>query len=213
MSIWEETHTPPERGGAVAPVPHAFGKEQPDPDGTPPGFDFSFFAGIGASLGSLADSLQRQQDRRDRLAGCAPQDYNPVVQGTLTTTTTASTSLVLDLGSVPEGRVWQVRRIVIGGPKATDTPPGKALVVAQGAAPTPAAIPTINVLDSFPSFALGAQGSTYGTHQLFLVAPEHLWVAVIVPEGTAAPYQWVVSARIEDFDAATYYEATSSLQE
>jgi hypothetical protein len=199
-TIWDDIGTEQGRADTVQPVREgAFGP----PDATGAGFDLSFFATISAHLGSLADSWKREQDRRDLMARCAPQDYQNTVSGTYT-----KSPLCLDLGSVPEGRVWQVRRIVVGGPGATTAPTGKVFLYAQGAKPT--TLVTSNVVDSWPSFTNGAQGSTYGTHQLFLVAPQHLWVAVAT--GTTGE-QWVASVVVEDYDADLYYRATAGLVE
>ena len=200
MSVWEETYLAPERGTPTAPATRVAGVEH---DGTGKGgLDLSFFANLGVTLGSIADSLQRDHDRRDR-SGRAPQDYQPTVAGLVN----SSGFLVLDMGSVPEGRVWQVRRIVIGGDKATATPTGAAWAFAQGAPVNTAVLPTINVVDSWPTFTKGAAGSTYGTHQLFLTSPEHLWIVIT---GGSTGVQWVASARIEDFDAESYYSAAAA---
>ena len=117
-------------------------------------------------------------------------------------TVPASGPLVIDLGATPQGRVWQVRRVVMGGPKATDTPAGSAFLYAQGAPPSD--LNTSNLVDSFPSFTSGAQGSTYGTHQLWLPPGEHLWVVV---SGGDEGDRWVASARIEDYDQAAFAES------
>jgi hypothetical protein len=201
VTVWHDLQEDPGRGGAVLPVRE--GAAGP-PDATGAGFDLSFFATLSGHLGSLADSFKREQDRRDVQAACAPQDYQYSVSATMGSTGI----LYLDLGAVPQGRVWQVRRLVLGGPAANDAPTGKALIFAQGSKPV--ALTTSNLVDSFPSFAAGAQGSTYGTHQLFLVSPLHLW-AVIVTGATGT--QWTASVTVEDFDADTYYQAAAELAE
>lgn len=207
MSIWDpsvefvrDTDEPIGRGGVSVPPTH------PAP-GSGSGLDLSFFASLGVSLGHLADAMTRDQDRKDRLsAALVPQDHQTNRSGTVG----ASGKLLLDLGSVPVGRVWQVRRIVVGGVTATATPTGSAFVIAQGSPPDLSNLPTSNVVDSFPSFSNGAHGSTYGTHNLFLVAPEHLFVAIV---GATTGVQWTASIRVEDFDADTYYEAQGGLNE
>lgn len=206
MTVWNDIH-PDEMGRGDSSVPvrlSAFGK---DPgDGSDSGLDLSFFVSLGASLGSLADSMKRTQDRRDRRAGLAPQDHQVSRDKTLPSTGKG----LIDLGSVPVGRVWQIRRIVIGGVTATADPAGKAFVIAQGAPPSTTAPLTDNVVDSFPSFKTGCQGATYGTHQLFLTSPEHLWVVIL---GGATGVQWTASARIEDYDAETYYSTYNDVTE
>lgn len=193
MTVWHDTYQEPGREAAVGPATLE-----------PAGLDLSFFASLAVHLGSLAESFKREQDRRDEMV--PPQDSNLVGQGVVN----AAGQLVIDLGSVPEGRVWQVRRIVIGEPTATAAPTGSAFLLAQGAPPVAGNVPTTSVVDSWPTFAKGAAGSTYGTHQLFLIAPEHLWVVV---HGGTSGVQWVTSCRVEDFDADTYYRAAAQLSE
>jgi hypothetical protein len=92
-----------------------------------------------------------------------------------------------------------VRRIVVGGSQATATPAGAAFAFRQGA--PPADLNTSNVVDSWPSFSTGCQGSTYGTHQLFLRASEHLYV---VTSGAASGAVWVASAQVEDWSEVNF---------
>jgi len=157
------------------------------------GLDLSFFITLGATLGTLADGLKADRDRRDSME--PPGDEQLFGQVTVP----ASGIGVMDLGSVPLGRVWQVSRIVIGTPKATDTPTGSAFAFRQGAPPND--LNTSNMVDSWPSFASGAQGSTYGTHQLFLRASEHLF---IVTSGATSGVRWVASAQVEDWSEANF---------
>lgn len=181
-SAWDDRG----RGAPFVPTSEvaAFGS-----DGTSGGgLDLSVFVSLGAQLGTLADGLAADRDRRNSME--PPGDEPLFAQGTVP----SSGVLVMDLGSVPLGRVWQVRRIVIGGPQATDTPTGVAFAFRQGA--PPADLNTSNVVDSWPSFSTGAQGSTYGTHQLFLRASEHLYV---VTSGAVSGVCWVASAQVEDW--------------
>ncbi len=161
-------------------------------DGTG-GLDLSVFVSLGARLGTLADELTADRARRESME--PPGDEPLFAQGAVP----ASGILVMDLGSVPLGRVWQVRRIVIGGPQANATPAGVAFAFRQGA--PPADLNTSNVVDSWPSFSTGAQGSTYGTHQLFLRASEHLFVVVTAATPTD---WWVASAQVEDWSEANF---------
>jgi hypothetical protein len=193
VTIWDDTHTEPSRGDPAQPVR----KPSTAPvDGEGAGLDLSIFGMLAFHLGRMVDDARAEHDRRARLAAAVPQDHQPVAQGIVN----AAGNLLLDLGSVPVGRVWEVRRIVIGGALATAAPTGHAWALASGA--PPAALVTTSIMDSWPSFATGAAGSSYGTHQFFLLATEHLWVAVTGATPTA---QWVASARIEDFDAEAYY--------
>lgn len=155
------------------------------------GIDLSIFGRIAISLETLGEQEKRRQHWRDQVPGDEQIGAADMVP--------SSGTLLLDLGSVPQGRVWQVRRIIVGGALATSTPTGKAFAYAQGAPPSDLA--TANVVDSWPGFSSGAQGSTYGTHQLFLRQGEHLWIAIT---GGVASDRWVASARIEDFAEAAF---------
>jgi hypothetical protein len=157
------------------------------------GLDLSFFISLGATFGNLADEMAADRERRASME--PPGDEPLFAQGTVP----ASGILVMDLGSVPLGRVWQVRRIVIGGPQANDTPSGSAFAFRQGAPPSD--LNTSNMVDSWPSFTTGAQGSTYGTHQLFLKGGEHLFV---VTSGASSGVRWVCSAQVEDWSEANF---------
>jgi hypothetical protein len=111
----------------------------------------------------------------------------------------SSGNLILDLGSCPIGRVWQIRRIVIGGLKCTDTPTGSAFLFVQGN--PPADLNTSGVVDSWPSFAQGAQGSTYGAHELWMEGGDHLFVVIT---GGTSTNPWTAKAKVEDYDQAAY---------
>ena len=153
------------------------------------GLDLSFFLSLGASLGTLADSLKADRDRRDNFE--APADRSLFQAGTV-----SGGTLTLDLGSVPLGRVWQVRRLVVGGVQVTTTAAGQAYAFAQGAPPRD--LNLTNVVDIFSTLP---QGNTYGTHQLFLLPTEHLWV---VFSGASNSQQYAASARVEDYCAESW---------
>jgi hypothetical protein len=180
------------RGAPAAPVHQPAAPVPAGAQGVP-GLDLSVFVSLGAQIGTLAEGLDADRKRRDSIE--PPGDEPLFAAGTVP----ASGILVMDLGSVPLGRVWQVRRIVIGGPQATATPAGVAFAFRQGAPPVD--LNTSNVVDSWPSFSTGAQGSTYGTHQLFLLASEHLWV---VTNGATPGDRWVASAQVEDWSESGF---------
>lgn len=181
------------RGAPSSPVHHP-ATAGGAPDGGPGGgLDLSVFVSLGAQLGTLTDGLAADRERRNSME--SPGDEPLFGQGTVPD----SGILVMDLGSVPLGRVWQVRRIVIGGPQVTNTPTGSAFAFRQGAPPSD--LNTSNMIDSWPSFSTGAQGSTYGTHQLFLTPSEHLFV---VATGATPGAKWVASAQVEDWSEATF---------
>jgi hypothetical protein len=187
-SVFDDTH----RADPAHPViltPEAAAKGVPaSEDGA--GFDFSILVSVGAQLGSLVDGLQSDRDRRD---SAQPPTNPPLFKVGIAP---ASGEVIFDLGAVPQGFVWQVRRIIVGGVKITTTAAGKAYAFAQGSAPRDLAL--TDCVDIWP--ALPAI-SKYGTHQLFLLADEHLFV---VFEGATPAQQYVASARVEQWDDATF---------
>jgi hypothetical protein len=189
-SVFDEMRADP--AAPVALTPQA--AQDGDPaSGDGSGFDFTIFVNLGAQLGSLAAGMKADRDRRAAMV--PPSNEQLQANGVVP----ASGILFLDLGSVPQGRVWQVRRIVIGGPKATDTPAGSAFLYKQGAAPVDFNTP--GIVDSFPSFSTGAQGNTYGTHQLFGLPGVHLWVAIT---GATQHQQFTAAADVEDWDEESF---------
>jgi hypothetical protein len=162
-------------------------------DGSPsPGLGLDFFIKLGASIGSLTDAIQA--DRADRTSRMeAPGNAQLSASGVVP----SSGLLILDLGSVPQGRVWGVRRIVTGGAKVTTTAAGEAYIFSQGAPPV-----DLNISNCVDIYLTLPRGSTYGTHELFLTRGEHLWVAFA---GATSGQQYGASAYVEDWSEETYY--------
>lgn len=154
------------------------------------GLDLSVFFSIDAQLGSLAAGLASDRQRRDSME---PPSNPPLFRAGVVP---ASGLLTLDLGSVPQGFVWQVRRIIVGGVKVTTTAAGKAYAFASGGAPADLAL-----TDCVDIFAALPALNKYGTHQLFLLAGEHLFVAFV---GATPTQQYVASARVEQWDDAIF---------
>jgi hypothetical protein len=170
--------------------------EDGGPDSENGGVGVDFFVTLGATLGTIADHLQ--SDREDRESKIPPS--NEVIFGA--GTFPSSGNLVLDLGSVPLGRVWQVRRLIVGGTAVTTAAAGAAYAFAQGSPPA-----DLNLTNCVDIFTTLPRGNTYGTHQLFLVATEHLFVVVV---GGTAGQQYQASARVEDWHFGAF---TSSYSE
>jgi hypothetical protein len=180
-----------ERTDPAAPValtPQAASDGLPGDGG---GLDLSFFVSLGATLGTLADTLQADRDRRDSMI---PPSNEQLLQSGFVDA--GGDDLLLDLGSVPLGRVWQVRRLIVGRDAVTTAATGSAYVFAHGAPPR-----DLNLTNCVDIFTTLPQGNTYGTHQLFLLPSEHLWV---VFHGATATAQYTAAARVEDWDDATF---------
>jgi hypothetical protein len=179
------------RGDPSTPVVLSPLAAQGSPDeGSPGGLDLSFFLSLGASLGNLADGME--SDRRRRDSQLPPSDEQLFASGAAS----AAGTLTLDLGSVPLGRVWQIRRLIVGGVTVTTTAAGTAYAFAQGA--PPADLNLTNCVDIFSSLP---QGNTYGTHQLFLTATMHLW---IVFASATSGQQYAAAAFVEDWEDSTF---------
>lgn len=174
--------------GPVTLSPRAADKGGPDSGGGGIGVDF--FLQLGATLGSLAESMQAERDHREE--NKPPSNEVVFAAGVFP----ATGNLILDLGSVPLGRVWQVRRLIVGGVTVTTAAAGQAYAFAQGAAPS-----DLNLTNCVDIFATLPRGNTYGTHQLFLVATEHLFVVVT---GGTAGQQYAAASRIEDWHFGSF---------
>jgi hypothetical protein len=187
-SVFDDTH----RADPAHPViltPEAAAKGVPaSEDGA--GFDFSIFVSVGAQLGSLVDGLEA--DREHRRSMIPPSNEQLFADGLMP----SSGNLILDLGSVPLGRVWQVRRLIVGGVAVTTAATGKAYAFAQGAPPR-----DLNLTNGVGIYAALPAIDKWGTHQLFLLATEHLWVVIA---GGSSGQQYTASARVEDWDDATF---------
>jgi hypothetical protein len=188
-SVFEEQAHRSDPAVPMTQTPLAAQDGGPDDD-SGAGFDFSVFFGINASLGSLVDGLQADRDHRDRMR---PPGETSLLRSDIVP---ASGSLTLDLGSVPIGRVWQVRRVNVGGASVTTDAAGRADVFGQGAAPA-----DLNLTNWKWSTLALPFGQTFGTHQLFLTASAHLWV---VFSGATVGQQYTASADVEDWEAETF---------
>lgn len=162
-----------------------------DTDGSGAGLGLDFFVSLGASIGTLADSIAA--DRAERTRRQSPPGNEPLFNVGMVP---ASGTLILDLGAVPQGRVWQIRRVVLGGAKVSTTAAGTAYLFAQGAPPS-----DLNLTNCVDIFLSLPRGSTYGTHQLYLSRGIHLWAAFV---GATAGQQYGASGYVESWDEELY---------
>lgn len=161
------------------------------PDSGGGGLGVDFWVSLGASLGSLVNDMRADRDAAATSAPQAPADV-PLYQAGKP----ISGTVTLDLGAVPQGKVWQVRRIIIGGITVTTTAAGTGYLFARGAPPT-----DLSLSDCVDIFSTLPQGNTYGTHQLFLLGGEHLWVVIT---GATSAQQYAAAARVEEWDAGAF---------
>jgi len=188
-SVFDDTGRADPRG-PVTLTPRAAEDGGPAEPGDGAGFDFSVFLSMDASLGRLADGLAADRMRRDLQE---PPSNPPLFDVGVAP---ASGVITLDLGSVPVGFVWQVRRIIVGGAAITTSAAGKAYAFAQGGPPS-----DLNLTNCVDLWTALPAISKYGTHQLFLLANEHLYV---VFEGASEGQQYAAAAKVEQWDDATY---------
>ncbi|MHB1475314.1 MAG: hypothetical protein ACYCV4_17165 [Dermatophilaceae bacterium] len=136
--------------------------------------------GVIAAVGAKFDGLAAQV--RKLLAEQDAYEFGAVevaLRGAATSTASGST-LVIDLGGPTHGRLWQVRRLVVGGAQWGSVVAGTALVVVGGSASiTP---PTSDVADysaAIPNVAF------YSTGQLVVRNPSRLYMVVLTPTASA----------------------------
>ena len=132
--------------------------------------------GVIAAVGAKFDGLAAQV--RKLLAEQDAYEFGAVevaLRGAATSTASGAT-VVIDLGGPAYGRLWQVRRLVVGGAQWGDTAAGTALVVvAPNASATP---PTSDVADftaTIPNSAF------YSTGQVIVRNPARLYIVVLTP--------------------------------
>lgn len=144
---------------------------------------------LAAQVGNLAQQVQRQQDRLDELARNTPGD--PTL--TAAAISAASGALSIRIGGPQLGRVWQIRRLMVGGTQVTSTVAGTVYVFRAPNDPSND-LATANLIDiaSLPM----PQPAFYGTHQAILHHGDHVWFYINNPTATT---QYVVSMQVEDW--------------
>lgn len=189
--------TDEQRRDPAAPVtltPRAAGEGGPDST-SGGGVGVDFWLTLGATLGTLADTLQAEHEER---RPCVPGDAQLFASAVVP----ASGTVVFDLGSVPLGRIWHVRRLAVGGVSISATAAGTGYAFSQGAPPADLNLTNlVDILTPLPAV------HRYGTHQFFLRPTEHLWV--VCATGTAGQ-QYAASARLEDWDERAFIRSHTS---
>lgn len=147
-------------------------------------------ARLQISLGRVADEMQQ---RRELMEARIPKDVPFGVGGVFP----ASGFLLLQLSKPDAGRVQQLRRIVVGGANATDTPAGTGYLFVIGQPPLDLGL--TGMVDSTATpFPVPAQ---YGTHEVPIRFPDALWCAIV---GGTSGHTYNVTGEVEDFDERIY---------
>lgn len=104
----------------------------------------------------------------------------------------ASGSLVFDLGGPTRNRIWELKRLVVGGPLWTSSVAGTMLIVVSPSAGqlTPALTDIVDQANSLPIVA------TYGTRQVVVKHPNHLFAVVLTPTASTT---YAVGGEATDF--------------
>ena len=103
-----------------------------------------------------------------------------------------SGSLVFDLGGPTRGRLWELKRLVVGGAAWTSAVNGTMLIVVSPSAGqlTPALPDIVDQANSLPIVA------TYGTRQVVVKHPNHLFAIVLTPSSSTT---YAVGGEATDF--------------
>ena len=105
---------------------------------------------------------------------------------------TGGDTLVIDCGGPPPMRMWEVKRLTMGGVEFTTSVNGSALVVVASSTPG-SAPPTTDVADEVASLP---NVGYYSTRQLTLRNPNRLYVVILSPSDST---QYVVGGQTSDF--------------
>ena len=137
------------------------------------GFSLETLVGIRAGLEPLAATI-------DRIAKIDEAYQFGSVEVPLRSSQASdsnSDTIVMCLGGPTYGRIWQLRRLVVGGALYTSSVNGTALVVVSAATPSTTP-PLADVVDEAASLPLP---STYSTGQIIIRHPNRLWVVILSP--------------------------------
>lgn len=156
-------------------------------------------ATLGAivALGASMDKLRRHFERIHKIEEAYQFGIRNVRLGGSVKSNSEGANITMDLGGPTYGRFWEVKRLTVGGATwdaTVDDDPlaGTALIVVSAANPQgdPALPDIADAASSVPSVA------TYGTRQLLVNHPNHLYVVVLAP---SASTQYAAGGAASDF--------------
>jgi hypothetical protein len=143
------------------------------------------FLDFGVKLDSIADQLKKL--REDEAAyQYGTLDHTVAATGEMP----ATGSLFLDLGGPAPFRMWQLRRLVVGGITYALAAAGSAIVHVSPSVPNPSSL--LTVVDQAASLPLPA---LYSTHQIVLHAGERLYVEIA---GGTSGQTYAAAGSVED---------------
>lgn len=159
-----------------------------------PGAGFELLAAFGAKIGTLTDSIER--DRAERRAALARRPVNH--RSPVSLAYPASGNLALDMGGPSQGRVWLVRRVVVGGITWGTVAAGTAELYISALPSNLLATerPMNELIDQAASLPLRA---FYSNEQAVVAQNERL---VLVVVGGTAAQQYVGACSVVDYAPA-----------
>lgn len=153
--------------------------------------------GLSLKVGKLADGMDDERRReREYRRQLVPVDY-PI---TAAATFPASGNLGLGLHTPPEGSVWLLRRLYVGGVNRNVAAAGSVDVYNTAMPALAAAIelPAANLVDY--SLSMPNTG-TWSNRQVAIHNPEHLVVVIL---GGTPGQVYVASGTVESYSEAAY---------
>ena len=143
--------------------------------------------GLKASFDSVAKELKKAREVEDAYQFGAVE-----VPLSGSAMSEATGNLVISLGGPSYGRLWQLRRLSVGGGLWTDTVAGQALIVVTSSTSsgTPPLTDIADQAATLPNIA------TYSTRQVVLRHPNRLFVVFVAPTATT---QYAVGGAVTDY--------------
>lgn len=135
-------------------------------------FSLKTLVGIAASL----DGIQQQLSRLRRYEEAYQFGAVEIALRGAGQSSSGGATLAIDLGGPSYGRLWQIRRVAIGGALWTSTVAGSALIVVSPNQVT--APPMSDVADQAATLP---NVGFYSTGQLIVRHPNHLFVVILTP--------------------------------
>jgi hypothetical protein len=149
-------------------------------------FSLKALAGVQASFDGVLQHLKKIQKNEEAYQFGAVE---VALRGSATSDS-GSDTLVIDMGGPANQRLWQIRRLTVGGALWTSTVAGSALVVVSTTTSLTPALPDIaDQAATLPNVA------TYSTGQIIVRNPNRLFVVFLTP---TASTQYAVGGSATD---------------
>jgi len=151
------------------------------------GFSLDAIVGLKASLDGLTTELRKRRQMEAAYQGGAVE---VMLRNAAVSASTGN--LIMGLGGPPYGRLWEVKRLTVGGALWTSSVAGQAIVVISPASGQTAP-PLNDVADQASTLPNVAY---YSTRQLVVRHPNHLFIVILSPTATT---QYSVGGQASDF--------------